>query len=187
MNLVYNNSPVEELAVLNGYSHLNPNIDYIGFDGLSMHPEFVDEEHSQFIRRRRSRSSGGGFRSFLDSVGLSPQAAAQRRQLRMRKQSMAEREMRNRSREAQANIRLQQEAVRASSRTPSGSAELSQILSTPSVAPAAKTSVTAPAAISTDKAKGWKSLKTWQKGAIIGGGVLLLAGAGYAIYKSQQK
>ena len=93
----YNNidGDLETLAVLNGYSQLNPNINYLGFDGEVIDSEFIDSPADYSYAdgrrpnpnlRRKRRGGSGGFRGFLQGIGISQNASQERRALRRRKQ-----------------------------------------------------------------------------------------------------
>lgn len=177
------NNGIEDYAVLMGNTPLYPQYqDYLGFDGTPLSVEFQDGENY---------SEAGGFRRFLDSVGISRQAAQRRRSLRDRKQRMAEQQMIDQRKAAQENMRLQQKAIQAASQAPSGAEELKTILASqqPAAMPMAAGMSAAPVLSPTGdltKQGFWKKLKTWQKVAIIGGGVLVAGTATYFIIKSRK-
>lgn len=177
------NDGIEDYAVLMGNTPLYPQYqDYLGFDGTPMDVEFQDGE---------LYSEAGGFRRFLDNVGLSREAAQRRRSLKDRKQRMAEQQMIDQRKAQQANMRLQQQAVQAAAQAPSGAEELKTILASqqPMSMPTAAGMPAAPVMSPTGdltKQGFWKKLKTWQKVAIIGGGVLVAGTATYFIIKSRK-
>lgn len=177
------NTGIEDYAVLMGNTPLYPqHQDYLGFDGMPMGVEFQDGE---------LYSEAGGFRTLLDSVGLSRQAAQRRRSLRDRKQRMVEQQMIDQRKAQQENLRLQQQAVQAAAQAPSGAQEFNTILASqqptpmPTAAGMSAAPVISPAGDVT-KQGFWKKLKTWQKVAIIGGGVLVAGTATYFIIKSRK-
>ena len=175
------NDGIEDYAVLMGNTPLYPqHQDYLGFDGTPMDVEFQDNE---------AYSEAGGFRRFLDSVGISREAAQRRRALRYRKQRMAEQQMIDQRKAQQANMRLQQQAVQAAAQAPSGADELKTILASQQPMPTATGMPATPTMLPTGdvtKQGFWKRLKTWQKIAIIGGGVLVAGTATYFIIKSRK-
>jgi hypothetical protein len=175
------NDGIEDYAVLMGNTPLYPqHQDYLGFDGTPMEVEFNDGENF---------SEAGGFRRFLDNIGISREASQRRRSLRDRKQRMAEQQQMDQRRSQQSNMRLQQQAIKAAAAAPSGADELKTILASqqpmPTAAGMPAASIMSPTGDIT-KQGFWKKLKTWQKIAIIGGGVLVAGTATYFILKSRK-
>jgi predicted CopG family antitoxin len=169
-------SSVQRYAVLMGNSDLSPDRDYLGFDGEPMNIDFNDsEQFSNFIRRRTKRKRRGS--RFLEGLGISPEASRERRSLKRQKQQLAERQQRDSSKADIQNLKLQEQAIKQSATAPTGEDELKAILS--------QSNQSLP--VSVAEQGFWKSLKGWQKGAIIGGGLLVVGIGGYLIYKATKK
>ncbi len=166
---------LEKLAVLSGNSYLNPNINYLGFDGEQVDLDFIDQpdEFSSAIgrkRKRRRKSGGGGFNRFLEGIGISPKASQERRDLKQRKQASVEQEQRHGRQSEKENVQLQKQALVAASKDDGSSADLQKLMATQAVIPTAAPSATS-------------KMKKGTKIALIVGGAVLLAGITFAVIK----
>jgi hypothetical protein len=156
------------LAVLSGNANLFGDR-YIGVDGSVEEIEFSDargRRRPMPKKRGAQRKRSGRLQNFARGIGIDPKASQERRDMRRKKQTQQNQLDRQ-------NMALQQQALTVAANQPDPSTSAAPIMQTRPLEESIQQS-------------GWKSLKGWQKGLIIGVGLAAIGTGVYLFVKSKK-